>query len=567
MRKISLCLCVSVGFLVLSSYPVLADWQETFDNGAFDLSTWRFEEFPDIPGTPTLSVTLVQEAGSDYYLSMKDPLGVNSGGSAIALGMGDPNDIQSDVRFGATVNVMGGASWGHHLLGARSSFFINSNPPGLVVDGYVLHIDWEHGPANVVLEVEKVIQNSNIMKITTYDVVPGLDNERSYYAELDVVGSGPVYITGTLYESKGGPIVLRLPTLVDTDDQDPWEDDDLPAFAYQVFTEGASGVAAINEDEDPIAGYTTFFDDVSSISNGPAAVGLYPPDGATDVPWDADLEWVEAEFATGRELWFGPQGSMQKVSPDPAGASFDPGVLQAGQTYQWRVDEIGSSVPGFVYSFTTAEAIVIDDFESYPLDSSLKLNWDPNAGGAGNIFVETGNVYEGSQAMRLEYNNDTSPFYKETTRKFDTPQDWLSNNIVALTLNFRGEDDNAQQPLYLRIEDDNGASFEITHDHDYAVQTETYRQADIDLSEFSDNGVDLSQVKKLTIGVGNKSSSPGQGGANRIYIDYIRLYQPRCLNLDNLDLRGDVNNDCMINLYDLAILANGWLNDGVAIIP
>ena len=40
-----------------------------------------------------------------------------------------------------------------------------------------------------------------------------------------------------------------------------------------------------------------------------------------------------------------------------------------------------------------------------------------------------------------------------------------------------------------------------------------------------------------------------------------------CLNPDNLDLRGDVNGDCKINLYDLAVIANGWLNDGMAVIP
>jgi hypothetical protein len=567
MKTKSLSICLSVGFLVLLSYPALADWEETFDNGTLDLSTWIFEEYPDFPGTPTFSATLVQEAGSDYYLSMKDLLGAGSGGSAIGMAMGDPNDIQTDVRVGATVNVLGGASWGHHLLGARTSYFINPNPPGYVVDGYALHIDWEQGPANLVFEVEKVVQNSNIMNITTYAVVPGLDHERSYYAELDVVGAGPAYITATLYESKGGPEVLRLPTLVDTDDQDPWEDDGLPTFAYQVFTEGTSGMGAINEDEEPIKGYTTFFDDVSSISNGPAAVGLYPPNDATGVSWDADLEWVEAAFATGRELWFGKAGDMKKVSPNPAGTSYDPDTLLAGQTYEWRVDEIGSSVPGHVYSFTTIDCIVVEDFESYPDATSLKVNWDPNFGGSGNIFVETGNVYEGSQAMRLEYNNDSSPFYKEVTRKFDTPQDWLTDNIVALTLVFRGEDTNAQQPLYVRIEDNNCSSHEVTHDHNYAVQTEAYREWDIELGEFTNNGVDLAQVKKLTIGVGDKTSSPGQGSANNIYIDYIRLYQPRCLNPDNHDLRGDANGDCKIDLYDLAILANGWLKEGLVNIP
>lgn len=99
------------------------------------------------------------------------------------------------------------------------------------------------------------------------------------------------------------------------------------------------------------------------------------------------------------------------------------------------------------------------------------------------------------------------------------------------------------------------------------MQTEVYRRGDLELSEFAGKGADLTQVKKITIGLGNKTDSAGQTDTDTLYIDYIRQYQPRCLNPDNLDLRGDVIGDCKINLYDLAIMANGWLNDGLALIP
>ena len=65
----------------------------------------------------------------------------------------------------------------------------------------------------------------------------------------------------------------------------------------------------LNADAEP-AGYYTTFDDVFSTSDGPAAVNLGPADGATDVPVDASLSWVEAGFATGRELWIGKAGAM-----------------------------------------------------------------------------------------------------------------------------------------------------------------------------------------------------------------------------------------------------------------
>jgi len=573
--------CFLVGSPALAQIVYNVNWEETFDNNSYDMTTWDFVEYPDWPGTPTLLITIEDGPANNDYLQMHETLGVNSGGSAFGMGMGDPNDIFTDVRFGATVNIDGDASWGHHVLGARATAILASDlgdsNPGHLANAYVLHIDYEDGPANLVLEVEKVIASQNTMRggYEVYAVVPGLDHNRSYYAEIDVVGSDPVYITGCLYESKGGPLIVRLPTLVDTNAQDEWEDNPgLPdPMVYPVITQGGSGISGMNEDENPIAGYKVSYDDVSSKHDGgPAAVGIYPSNGATDIPWDPELEWVEPSFATGRELWFGVQGSMLKVNPDPAGTTYVPDTLQAGQTYEWRVDVKGSgTVTGHVNSFTTKKCIVVDDFESYTTDVGLRLNWDPNAGGAGiiNLEMNPDYVYEGLKAMKFTYNNNNPPkYFNEVTRTFDPPQNWAADDIKALTLAFRGENDNVQQPLYLRLEDAIGGSHEDPHDNNnFAVQTEAYRQWDLELSEFANNGVDLSQVKKITIGVGNKADSSGQTDQDTLYIDYIRLYQQRCLNLDNLDLRGDANNDCTINLYDLAIMANGWLNEGWAIVP
>ena len=99
------------------------------------------------------------------------------------------------------------------------------------------------------------------------------------------------------------------------------------------------------------------FDSASSVSDGPVAVCLAPADGATGVGVDTDLQWVEAAFATSRELWFGKKGAMKKVTP--AGATYDPGPLQFGQTYQWRVNQVGAGDPveGIVWTFTTASSV------------------------------------------------------------------------------------------------------------------------------------------------------------------------------------------------------------------
>ena len=43
---------VVFGVLVLAvTGTVHADWSETFDNGAFDLTTWLFRSYPEVTGT------------------------------------------------------------------------------------------------------------------------------------------------------------------------------------------------------------------------------------------------------------------------------------------------------------------------------------------------------------------------------------------------------------------------------------------------------------------------------------------------------------------------------------
>jgi hypothetical protein len=89
----------------------------------------------------------------------------------------------------------------------------------------------------------------------------------------------------------------------------------------------------------------------------------FPADAATDVPQDVALTWTAGETAATHTVYFG--ASLDDVTAGAAGvlagqgqadASFDPdGLLEFGQTYYWRIDEItsdGTVLPGAVWSFT-----------------------------------------------------------------------------------------------------------------------------------------------------------------------------------------------------------------------
>jgi hypothetical protein len=500
-----------------------ANWSDSFDGGKLNLS-WQFLAFPQVTGT--FKQTITTAADGNPYITFTETVTSSKGGAAFGAGFGSSEKFK-DVRVGATVNVAGDACHNYYGLIARASYFVDPDgkltgvAPGVVADCYIMHIDYSNGPANLNIELEKVLMNQNVMDKDIMTIVPQVENARSYYAELEVVGAGPVYVTGRLYEFKGGPLVAQTPTMVDTDAKDWWED---AGKREKVYTEGISGIFAQNEDETPV-GFNITWDDVSSVSDGPTAVLMSPADGATGVAMNAKLSWVEAAFATGRQVWFGPAGDMQLVSPDPAKGSFDPGLLQAGTTYEWRVDQVGATgtVEGHTWRFTTAGAISIDDFESYADSAAIAAAWPHNIPGYDYIFLETSTIFQGAKAMKFTYQNGADPFITEATRTFGTAQDWTVANATWLTMDFRGVRDNLEQPLYVIVEDEAGSTARVTHPAaNYAVQSEPWRTWNIALTDFAD--VNLAAVKKLTIGTGSGTNS-GQpsGDVDTLYIDNIRL--------------------------------------------
>ncbi len=91
-----------------------------------------------------------------------------------------------------------------------------------------------------------------------------------------------------------------------------------------------------------------------------------PPDGAVYVDWDIILSWTPGSDAVLHNVYFGTDYDDVKqsniddtrdvlVSQNQRVAIFDPGLLDFGQTYYWRVDEInseGNIIFGDVWMFT-----------------------------------------------------------------------------------------------------------------------------------------------------------------------------------------------------------------------
>jgi hypothetical protein len=165
----------------------------------------------------------------------------------------------------------------------------------------------------------------------------------------------------------------------------------------------------------------------------------------------------------------------------------------------------------------------VDDFQSYANEQEIRNAWVDNIDEVGveYVFLASGE----NNSMRFEFQNQYPPYFTEITRTFVSPQDWTAQSVETLSLSFIGEHENSEHLMYLTLEDAAGQSFSVeTFAH--ACQSDSWRQWTIVLGQFSDGGVDLTSVKKITIGLGDSDGTgSAQEGDDRdhIYIDQIIL--------------------------------------------
>ena len=84
---------------------------------------------------------------------------------------------------------------------------------------------------------------------------------------------------------------------------------------------------------------------------------------------------------------------------------------------------------------------------------------------------------------------------------------------------------NSPEDLYVMVEDNAGATaVVINSDSPTAVQSSVWKQWTIDLQAIADQGVNLANIKNLTIGVGSRAAS-APGGTGTLFIDDIGLHK------------------------------------------
>ena len=117
--------------------------------------------------------------------------------------------------------------------------------------------------------------------------------------------------------------------------------------------------------------------------------------------------------------------------------------------------------------------------------------------------------------MPFAYDNATGK--SEATLTLTSNSDWTVNGVNTLTIWYRGASGNAAETLYAAL---NGNA-RVDNDNPDAATITVWTEWNIDLQAFADQGVNLSNVSSITLGLSSVT-----GGTGIMYFDDIRLYPP-----------------------------------------
>jgi hypothetical protein len=266
-----------------------------------------------------------------------------------------------------------------------------------------------------------------------------------------------------IYNMTNATTLGALHTTYTKDELDALAEDTNPNWGFDVVDDGArmllsAGVGRVIEIVD------------SRIADAPD-----PPNGAVDVKQTSILSWSPGETAASHDVYFGADadsvknadaGSPEYKSSENLGSeSYDPGKLEWNTAYYWRIDEVeddGTIHKGNLWSFTTADFLLIDNFEEYDAgDNQIWYVWHDGLGygtlDSADYYVGNGTgaavgdettpsyteetiVHGGTKSMPLAYDNNKQgyAYYSEVEHTLTDQRDWTEEGVAELSLWFRG---------------------------------------------------------------------------------------------------------------------------------
>ena len=273
-----------------------------------------------------------------------------------------------------------------------------------------------------------------------------------------------------------------------------------------------------------------------------------PADGKADAAIDVTLAWRAGREAAEHNVYLSKdqQAVIEGTAPvvTISQASYGPLSLDLDGTYFWRVEEVNDAevIPlwqGDIWSFTTSDYLIVDNFESYndlnPEEEGsnrIYLTWidgfeNPTTNGStmgypdpvfadGEHFVETTIIHGGNQAAPIFYDNTVANISEVTVNTDELPVggDWTLGSPEVLSLWVYGDPNNSStDQMYVKVNETR-----VNYDGDLTL--EQWQEFSIDLAALR---IDLSSITTLIIGFERTGTT---GGSGMVFVDDILLYSP-----------------------------------------
>jgi len=214
-------------------------------------------------------------------------------------------------------------------------------------------------------------------------------------------------------------------------------------------------------------------------------------------------------------------GVMIRETLNPGSAHAMMAVTPAsGVSFQRRPATGGTSVSDTVAAIAAPHWVKIDrtisgSFTAY--HSTNGTTWETV--GTPQAIAMGSNVYIGLALTSHNTALTCQAVFSNVTTTGSVNGQWAHQDI--------GIASNAAEPLYVAVSNAAGNPAVIVHNDPAAAQIDTWTEWVIPLQAFADQGIVLTNVDRIAIGLGTRGNTTAPGGSGKMFIDDIRLYRPR----------------------------------------
>jgi hypothetical protein len=162
------------------------------------------------------------------------------------------------------------------------------------------------------------------------------------------------------------------------------------------------------------------------------------------------------------------------------------------------------------------------------IDRSISGNFTASSSTNGSAWTMLGtplnipmgsNVYIGLAVTAHDAALTCQAVFSNVTTTGNVTGQWAHQDIGILS--------NAAEPLYVAVSNSTGTPVIVVHDDPAATQIDTWTEWVIPLSAFADQGIVLTNVDSIALGLGTRGNMTVAGGSGKMFFDDIRLYRTR----------------------------------------